>query len=493
MSDEGTKRTSPDDIPSIHDSTSKRLKLNDTPQLDSETLIEKKDETTNNVLEQGASSGLTNEQLVLALTTSFPMDAASSTSATPDKPSQSIEEQPPTDPQDKESQDPPAPPHEQTHEPQTPTAVPERPQNPRDVQEEKVDMSPVHPAQPGLDEQPVPQEPAATDNPLPELGAALRRLSGIDPSTSAGQKESQILGNALAAVAKSQRSPTTAMAIGNLAAITVNINNLLNTSDTSNPPLHEPPPASADNDNPDIAVSSSPAHPPAIPSSSPSASSPTSSPPSQPPNHQPTVIVNNDLVWEVVRGKKEVFLGYHLYHPSMLLPNLQNHVNGLVQVRVPARYLTYQNPKVKKRAIWGTGVYTDDSDVVAMILHAGKYELNFQEPEISPTNPFIAAVQGKSVTKPLQAKAYLKHQEHDTTVPDHDVQVTLRVLPKLRSYADSLQHHIKSRRWGKNHDGISFYVEQVEKIKKGEARIAGRKSLKSSFGYEHYRKMALGL
>ncbi|KAI8064683.1 hypothetical protein BC940DRAFT_305088 [Gongronella butleri] len=107
----------------------------------------------------------------------------------------------------------------------------------------------------------------------------------------------------------------------------------------------------------------------------------------------------------------------------------------------------------------------------------------------------MCAVEGKAPpAKPVHAKAYLQPRQKDATVPDHDVQVTLRVLPKLQQYADSIQHHIKSRRWGKNHSGVSFYVESVDKIKKGDARQGGRSSLKRNlFGYERYRRLALGL
>jgi hypothetical protein len=36
-----------------------------------------------------------------------------------------------------------------------------------------------------------------------------------------------------------------------------------------------------------------------------------------------------------------------------------------VEVRIASPYLTYDNIKVKRRELWGTDIYTDDSDVVA--------------------------------------------------------------------------------------------------------------------------------
>lgn len=51
--------------------------------------------------------------------------------------------------------------------------------------------------------------------------------------------------------------------------------------------------------------------------------------------------------------------------PRMTLPNFEGQYNCLLDVLVPARYLSYDNEMVKKKTIWGTDIYTDDSDVVA--------------------------------------------------------------------------------------------------------------------------------
>ncbi len=49
-----------------------------------------------------------------------------------------------------------------------------------------------------------------------------------------------------------------------------------------------------------------------------------------------------------------------------LLPEftLRDHFKT-IQVRVPAEFLTHANAAVRLNAVWGTDVYTDDSDVVA--------------------------------------------------------------------------------------------------------------------------------
>jgi len=80
---------------------------------------------------------------------------------------------------------------------------------------------------------------------------------------------------------------------------------------------------------------------------------------------KPKLIIKNEQVWKSVEGMEEKSLGFQLYSPQLLLPNLESSVNGLMEIRVPARFLTFENVKVKKRALWGTDIYTDDSDIVA--------------------------------------------------------------------------------------------------------------------------------
>lgn len=61
--------------------------------------------------------------------------------------------------------------------------------------------------------------------------------------------------------------------------------------------------------------------------------------------------------------------GYYRYEPTLLLPSMAGKENSLLEIRVASPYLTYDNTKVKKRELWGTDIYTDDSDVVASTYH----------------------------------------------------------------------------------------------------------------------------
>jgi hypothetical protein len=43
----------------------------------------------------------------------------------------------------------------------------------------------------------------------------------------------------------------------------------------------------------------------------------------------------------------------------------EDNIGGRFEVRIPQRFLKRENEAVAQRKLWGTGVYTDDSDVVA--------------------------------------------------------------------------------------------------------------------------------
>ncbi|CAO3703977.1 unnamed protein product [Rhizopus stolonifer] len=407
-------------------------------------------------------------------------------------------------------------------------------------------------------------------NNLPDISAALRRLSNAGVSASVieqlsssssntGQTNekklsteatpSEILGNALAAVAASARANgtnpqqashalvngtsennnndnsssninngNTAAAIGNLAAITANISNILTSSGFNRGSFSQEDTQklaaavagvtnNSNNNNSNNTLARRNSSITAVGNAfsnmidqaimirrNKSISTPSQTLSSSP---QPKLIIKNEQVWKYMEGIEEKSLGYHLYSPQQLLPNLENCLNGVMEIRIPAKYLSFENIQVKKRAIWGTDIYTDDSDIVAMIIHSGKYQPEYKEPEVEPNDPFALAIAGKPreamEASRKQALSGKKWVRQDTSIPDHDLKVTIRVLPKLQNYTGSIRNCVKSRDWGK-HDGMSLFVNKIEKIKKGDARLKGRSSLKAGmFIYEPYRKQALGL
>jgi hypothetical protein len=96
----------------------------------------------------------------------------------------------------------------------------------------------------------------------------------------------------------------------------------------------------------------------------------------------------------------------------------------------------YDTPPFEKRKVWGSEVYTDDSDPVAMACHSGWLDL-----EISSPPP-------ETSSETIEESKWLE--------------IGLRVAPKLIRYQGCLKGGIQSRSWGNGHDGVSLMVEHVE-------------------------------
>ncbi|KAI7881585.1 hypothetical protein K492DRAFT_66323 [Lichtheimia hyalospora FSU 10163] len=111
----------------------------------------------------------------------------------------------------------------------------------------------------------------------------------------------------------------------------------------------------------------------------------------------------------------------------------------------------------------------------------------FIEPELTIHDPVSIAL-GATLDEPIKSKKTTTPYP----IPDHDVKVTLRVMPALKCYTGTVQHHIGSRSWGGNHDGLSYWVEDVEKLKKGDAQPRGRHGIKANMNHyacERYRTL----
>lgn len=130
----------------------------------------------------------------------------------------------------------------------------------------------------------------------------------------------------------------------------------------------------------------------------------------------------------------------------------------------------WSQPSLARRKLWGTDVYTDDSDVLAMCVHAGWIEA----PHLPNVPEWLAGGGASNVSKAWtelterQERAFghapraPPSREHRGTQLTCDLSVTLRIAPKLILYKGCHRGGIKSRSWGNTHDGASLVVESVE-------------------------------
>ncbi|XP_010546274.1 PREDICTED: zinc finger CCCH domain-containing protein 13-like isoform X2 [Tarenaya hassleriana] len=107
-----------------------------------------------------------------------------------------------------------------------------------------------------------------------------------------------------------------------------------------------------------------------------------------------------------------------------------------LEVRIPAEHVTATNRQVRGGQLWGTDIYTDDSDLVAVLMHTG-----YCRPTASPPPPTI-----------------------------QELRATVRVLPPKDCYSSKLRNNVRSRAWGAG-IGCSYRVERCYIVKKGGGTI----------------------
>ena len=148
------------------------------------------------------------------------------------------------------------------------------------------------------------------------------------------------------------------------------------------------------------------------------------------------------------------------------------------------------------RKLWGTDVYTDDSDVVAMCLHAGWIKGPVLDGVPAWVPPGKAMLVWKQMTRMYAAQGIdgesgeARRENGESTKAGHaskarldrlqstaDLSVTVRIAPKLIAYKGSQRAGVKSRSWGNGHDGVSLVIESVTLQEPGYA--SGERGLRN--------------
>lgn len=215
--------------------------------------------------------------------------------------------------------------------------------------------------------------------------------------------------------------------------------------------------------------------------------------------------------------------GYSTTHS--MLPRFEGRENCIFQIRIPRRYL-YERERAevcRRRWLWGSDVYTDDSDVLAVLIHLGKIPPALPEgvePEmvLAPQGAVVeekevgrkggkAAAKGKGVVNgsslhAAPSSSTMKTNGTTTTnftstsaAPNgylninKDIVVDILILPPLEKYSTTVRNAVKSRAWSKQHDGMSYMVHEVKTAEPGEAEGRGKSMRKQRLNErEHIRK-----
>ena len=212
-----------------------------------------------------------------------------------------------------------------------------------------------------------------------------------------------------------------------------------------------------------------------------------------PPPRMPRTIITNTAVLSAVQNHPRHHLGSAVYAPtispsaistsltskidnlagSYAIPTQFGKENCTLTVRVPRFYLTHSNllHTTARRAVWGTDIYTDDSDPLCAAIHAGwirgawpaAVDVNMLEPDLKNVSLATKVIDMKDVA--LEAPP----TDSPLIVPKgKDMYITILILPALQYYASRVVHGLKSRAWGTDHDGLSFKIEKIAFLDGGE-------------------------
>ena len=207
------------------------------------------------------------------------------------------------------------------------------------------------------------------------------------------------------------------------------------------------------------------------------------------------------------------------------IPRFEDKANCTFTVRVPREHLTKaaRIEVCERRNIWGTEVYTDDTDPLAAAIHSGwirgewrddvdisllsigKEKEREERPNNNAIGPNGRTSLSVSVSPELSRKSLAPYPHGNTSgseqgpsrknsdvgsgtgdgknsttetltsVPTYpvipatgkDLHITLLLLPRLQQYASTVQNGIKSRPWLTEHDGNSFMVHEVQILDEG--------------------------
>ena len=210
---------------------------------------------------------------------------------------------------------------------------------------------------------------------------------------------------------------------------------------------------------------------------------------------------------------------------TTLIPRFENRENCIFQVRIPRRFL-YDKERAEvcqRRCLWGTDIYTDDSDILAVLVHLGKIPPVLPEgvePSMVLATSTIASLgkaedvgaikkgrggtnaKGKSIvtngssSNALAPPAFVNLKSNGVSPSEtnylninKDIVVDILILPPLEKYSSTVRNALKSRSWVKQHDGMSFMVHSVKNVEPGEAEGRGKSMRKQRLNErEHIRK-----
>jgi hypothetical protein len=170
-------------------------------------------------------------------------------------------------------------------------------------------------------------------------------------------------------------------------------------------------------------------------------------------------------------------------HP---LPRFEGKENCTFTIRVPRVHLTSLSREeiTSRRAVWGTDIYSDDSDIIAACIHAGWIRgewsqdvdvsllgLELDSPDAERAGIAVNGISeanegGNDAANGKGMRDFIINeppaQGPMMPLADCDLHVTVLILPSLEKYSSTTRFGIKSRAWQATHDGLSFQIQSIK-------------------------------
>lgn len=157
--------------------------------------------------------------------------------------------------------------------------------------------------------------------------------------------------------------------------------------------------------------------------------------------------------------------GYSSTPVPLPMDKIKDKENCTLTIKIPRAHLAKVSMEeiTSRRAVWGTDIYTDDSDVIAACVHGGWIRGVWAD---DVSLDMIGVPKGPEVSPRVMKEP---PREGPVPVPKFlDMHVTILVLPCLDEYVSTTRFGMTSREWGgrydgfhSQHDGLSFMILSV--------------------------------
>jgi hypothetical protein len=140
---------------------------------------------------------------------------------------------------------------------------------------------------------------------------------------------------------------------------------------------------------------------------------------------------------------------------------------------------SYLEEICRRRQLWGTDVYTDDTDVVAAAVHSGWLKGDFGDANNDLRELCGNESEQDEPREESHSTLAIRPRKPVKVPRDHDAHITLLLLPPLEFYHSTTQHYIRSREWKDTHDGMSFMIHRIEFVDEGSTSRNVERSVKA--------------